>query len=236
MNNKNPVVLITTATKPPSGVYFLQMTNVSARIIAAKAAVYLWATSGIKKIVIADATGHTLLEKVDLELLSACGVEVEQISYFQNANLIVERGKGFGEGLLLHFALQNSSFLQSESHFFKCTGKIYCRNFPEIFAMILREAIQNVFWRDASEATWVDTRFFYTSKDFCEQVILPAYALIDDKTNKTAEHLVQKALEDKLSRGALRRPLLSGFSGSANRPHFDDGLGYLDYNFPCWIN
>ncbi len=77
MENTNSAVLITTAIKPPTGVIGLKMTSMAKRKITAKAAVFFWASSGIKKIVIADATGQTLLNDADLLLLSQMNVQVE---------------------------------------------------------------------------------------------------------------------------------------------------------------
>jgi predicted membrane chloride channel (bestrophin family) len=71
------------------------------------------------------------------------GVEVEQISYSQDDGLVVLHGKGYGEGLLLQYALECSFLLKSEDGFFKCTGKVYCRNFAEIFAMILNNELSS---------------------------------------------------------------------------------------------
>jgi hypothetical protein len=119
-------VLITTANKPPKDIPYLQMTNEAMRYITAKASVFFWAALGIEKIVIADATGGFLLDSEETLLLKQMGVDVEQISYCQNEDLIKQKGKGYGEGMLIKFALENSTFLRSENNFFKCTGKVYC--------------------------------------------------------------------------------------------------------------
>jgi hypothetical protein len=114
-------VLITTANKPPNDVPYLEMTNLAMRHVTAKAAVFFWAAHGVEKIIIADATGSTLLNEEEVVLLKQIGVGLEQISYCQNEDLIKLRGKGYGEGELINFALKNSTFLKSEESFFKCT-------------------------------------------------------------------------------------------------------------------
>jgi len=236
LSNVSSLVLITTATKPPHGVFLLEMTNVAKRIITAKAAVFFWSALGVKKIVIADATGQTLLDDSEMLMLNQMDVEVEQIHYLQDNELVIKKGKGYGEGALIKFALQNSKFLQKENNFFKCTGKIYCRNFPEISNIIQKNNIQNIFWRDLFESSKIDTRFFYVSKDFSEKFLVPAYENIDDKNNIYSEHCVLKIAHEQLTQGASLRPMLSGFSGSINQPHFDSSLGYLDRNLPCWVS
>jgi hypothetical protein len=74
------------------------MTNVSKRIITAKAAVFFWSALGVKKIVIADATGQTLLDDSEVLMLNQMGVELEQVHYLQDNDLVIKKGKGYGEG------------------------------------------------------------------------------------------------------------------------------------------
>lgn len=231
-------VLITTANKPPKNVPFLEMTNYAARFITAKASVFFWAAHGVKKIVICDATGGELLTGADLVLLEQMDVNVEQISYIQNDDLVIAKGKGYGEGLLIEFALRNSKFLGEESNFFKCTGKVYCRNFESVFELIKQNNIQNIFWRYLGEGdglqAWADMRFFYASKKFYEEILIPAYLNSDD-SKACVEHLSFIAINENLPQAKALRPMLSGFAGYTGKPYFDVSLGYLDMNYPCWV-
>lgn len=234
------VVLITTANVPPKEVPFLKMTDFATRYITAKAAVFFWAAQGIKQIVIADATGEALLNEQEILLIRKMGVEVEQISYFQNENSVKLKGKGYGEGQLLKFALMNSDFLNHAKSFFKCTGKIYCRNFGEIANLIQENNIENIFWRHLDDGDpskpWADTRFFYSSKNFCEEKIIPAYLNSDDGISAATEYNCFNILNASLPTATALRPLLSGFSGGTGKQYFDMSFGFLDYNFPCWYS
>jgi len=236
MPNTSSLVLITTATKPPEGVIKLEMTNVSKRKITAKGAVFFWSALGVEKIVIADATGQILLDDSEVLLLNQMGVEIEQLQYLQDDDLVIRKGKGYGEGALIKFALQNSKFLQSSNNFFKCTGKVYCRNFLDIFNMIQKNNIQNIFWGNIFNGNMIDTKFFYASKDFIEKLLIPAYENTDDRNYGYAEHCILKMAHEQLKKSASIRPMLSGFSGSLNKPYFDSSLGFLDRNFPCWLS
>ena len=229
-------MLITTATNPPEGVFVLGMTNVAKRTITAKAAAFFWSALGVQRIVIADATGQTLLDDTDVLMLNQMDTEIEQISYFQDNDLVIRKGKGRGEAALIKFALENSKCLQSSDSFFKCTGKIYCRNYLDIFAMIQRDGIQNIFWRDAFDHSELDTRFYYASKDYLFKVFLPACDAIDDRNHILMEHCALNVAREHLKQGLSIRPMLSGFSGSSNRPYFDSSLGFLDQNLPCWFS
>jgi hypothetical protein len=231
-------VLITTANNPPDGMPFLKMTDFCIRYVTAKASVFFWSAQGVDRIVIADATGGELLDTEDIRLLKMMNVEVEQISYQQNNELIKAKGKGYAEGQLIKFALENSNFLNDASYFYKCTGKIYCRNFQEIDMIIRKNNIKTIFWRHLGNGipsyNWADTRFFFTTRDFCQESLIPAYLNADDNV-AAAEHYVYKLLDNKLSKGNALRPLLSGFAGGSGKQYFDLSLGALDTSCPCWI-
>ena len=235
MSVTSSLVLITTALHPPDGIFCLAMTDIAKRRITSKGAVFFWSALGIKKIVVADATGQVLLDSSEVRMLNQIGVEIEQVYYVQNHDLVIERGKGYGEGALIKFALENSRLLEEEVSFFKCTGKVYCRNFMDIFEFIDKNHIKNIFWRYVLEEA-MDTRFFYVSKEFCRDVLLPVYENINDREHVTAEVSIFKMATETLVKGTLTRPLLSGFSGSANEPHLEVSLGFMDQNFPCWLN
>ena len=235
MSVTSSLVLITTALHPPDGIFCLAMNDIAKRRITSKGAVFFWSALGIKKIVVADATGQVFLDRSEVRMLNQIGVEIEQIHYVQNHDLVIERGKGYGEGALIKFALENSRLLKGEVSFFKCTGKVYCRNFIDIFELIDKNNINNIFWRYILEEA-MDTRFFYVSKEFCREFLLPVYENINDRKHVTAEISILKMASETLVKGTLTRPLLSGFSGSANEPHLEVSLGFMDQNFPCWLN
>jgi len=216
----------------------MAMTNVAARLLTAKAAVFFWAAQGVQKIVIADATGGELIQGDDLSLLRQMNVQLEQISYNQNSEVVVAKGKGYAEGLLIQFALNNSQLIKSSDFLYKCTGKIYCRNFDSIRQMIESGCIKNIFWRHVYDGDlskpWADMRFFYASKEFCKNVLIPAYLNSDDAV-AAAEYYCFSALNEKLQLAKATRPLLSGFSGGTGKQYFDSSLGVIDLACPCWV-
>jgi hypothetical protein len=231
-------VLITTATHPPVGMPFLKMTNVATRYITAKAAVFFWAAQGVDEIVISDATGVNLLEEREVQMLSQMNVAIEQISYQQDDSLVTKRGKGYAEGELIKFALDHSSFLAKASHFFKCTGKVYCRNFHAIAKMIEMHQIQSIFWRYLGAGDLImpgaDMRFFYTNKQFCREFLIPAY-LSADESKEAIETIFFNEFQKYFPPVDAMRPLISGFAGGTGEQYFDLGLGALDVNYPCWV-
>jgi len=231
-------VLLTTAISPPANFPLLKMTDASSRLIATKASVFFWALQGATRIVIADATGANVLTDDDIVDLNNMNVQVEQIKYQQNIDEIISRGKGYAEGKLLAFALANSAMIKSSKSFFKCTGKVYCRNFKSVIGLIETNNISSIFWRaDNFQDDLVDTRFYYCEKKLFLEKIFPAYETSNDFLGPTgyAEACCYKAVHAHLRPVRAVRPLLSGHSGSTSEQYQELSFGDFDNMFPCWI-
>ena len=233
-------VLITTANNPPDGMPYLEMKDPVMRTIAAKAALYFWVCQGIEQIVLADATGTNLLTEQEEAEIDKSETRVEQISYRQASEDVVKKGKGYGEGRLIEYAINNSELLAREQYFFKCTGKVYVRNFPSIAATIKTNNISSLFWRymgedGSSREPWADCRFYYTSKSFAKSHLLPAYFESDDSARTYCEYQVHEVLNRNMKAHRGHRPLIAGYVGATGQTYFDSSLGSLDYNFPCWL-
>ena len=69
------MVFITTAANLPDGVFVLGITNVAKGTITAKASVFFWSALGVKRIVIVNATGQTLIEDTEMSMLNQTGME-----------------------------------------------------------------------------------------------------------------------------------------------------------------
>jgi hypothetical protein len=231
-------LLITSAIDPPEGIPFLSMTNSVKRKFLTKSAFYFWIAKGFRHIVIADATNSLLLTESELDELAPMGVVIEQIRYNQNSARTVAKGKGYGEGKLIEHALENSALLGNSSHFYKSTGKTYVRNYSAIDSLIKKEGFSTLIWRhtDAGDLSkpWADARFYFTSIDFAVAHLIPSYLESDDKVSACEFHIHQNLNRTCQSITALR-PLVCGFSGGADAEYFDESMGYLDYNYPCWI-
>jgi hypothetical protein len=230
-------ILITTAIAAPANTPALRMTDNNMRAVTTKAALYFWVGQGQKSIVVCDATGTSVLNAEELAPLRKLGVNIEQLAYQQDGALLAQRGKGFAEGQLIKHAVENSQLLRQSEYFFKCTGKMFCRNFAAIAELIARNNIGNMFWRlfenSLVERNLVDARFFYTSIGDFKRLILPAY---DQATeSRILEYQLSVGL-DSLKRGTSFRPQLSGFSGALGTQCPESYLGELEVAYPCWYS
>jgi hypothetical protein len=214
------------------------MTGSDMRAITTKAAIFFWVGQGPKNIVVCDSTGASVLTAEELSSIRKLGLEIEQLAFKQDEALVVERGKAYAEGKLIEFALRNSELLNKSGHFFKCTGKIFCRNFSPIWDLIAKNNIGTMFWKLYEHAlvdrNLVDARFFYTSIEDFQRVALAAYGRATE--SQILEHQLAVSLHARLSTGASLRPLLSGFSGGLGLQCDEHYLGNLDLTYPCWYS
>jgi hypothetical protein len=232
-------VLITSAIRPPGKMPYLEMKDAASRLIATKMSIFFWATQGVRNLVIADATDTQVLGEEEMTLLRQMGVNVEQIQFMQDEAKVSLLGKGYAEGKLIEFAFENYRLLAQEEHFFKCTGKIFCRNFQNISALIKHHNLHSLFWLDWDTGRFIkdffDARFFYTSSAFFKKHLAAGYALSNDTEKKYVENICVGLLDKCCSRGQATRPLLSGFSGGTGKQVGEMSLGDLEQNFPCWF-
>jgi hypothetical protein len=230
-------ILITTAITAPANTPALRMTDSNMRSITTKAAIYFWVGQGLKNLVICDATGSSVLGPEELASIAKLGVNIEQLAYQQDGALLAQRGKGFAEGQLIKFAVENAQLLRQSEFFFKCTGKMFCRNFAAIAELIARNNIDNMFWRlfenSLVDRNLVDARFFYTSVADFKRLILPAYDRATE--SRILEYQLSVGL-DSLKRGTSFRPQLSGFSGALGTQVQESYLGELEVAYPCWYS
>jgi hypothetical protein len=194
--------------------------------------------SGIKQIVIVDCTGSVLFSNDDLAWITSTGVRVEQLSFQQNTELVQQRGKGHGEAKILEYALASSELLRVESSFYKCTGKVFCRNFSSIEKFIVENGVGNCFWkhyddRVGFDTEYIDTRFFYTSREFAQNLLVPKLLEANDWV-KSIETCCYELIKPQREAGLGPRPRLMGLAGGSGKWYNEHDLGYIDTNYPSW--
>jgi len=231
-------ILITTAIAPPANTPTLRMSDSNMRSVTTRAAIFFWVGQGQKSIVICDATQSSVLSLEELTTLQKLGVLIEQLSYQQDDMLLAQRGKGFAEGQLIKFAVENSRLLGRSDSFFKCTGKVFCRNFAAIQQLIARNNIEHMYWKlfesSLVDRNLVDARFFLTSRSHFQQLLLPAYA--QSTETRILEYNLSLSLDGQLQRGTSLRPQLSGFAGGTGNQYPECYLGELEASYPCWYS
>jgi hypothetical protein len=168
----------------------------------------------VQSIVIADGSGFDYSSQV-AELSRGSGKEVEFLSFQNNAELTRSKGKGFGEGEIVHHALTHSKVLTQAPHFAKCTGKLYVRNYRKCLAAYHgSEFMSGVYGRNRIGC--LDTRLYFASRDFWLKHLAQAHFQVNDPEGYYLEHSYLDSLRKIGLRGFTLplMPIVVGRSGS----------------------
>jgi len=100
--------------------------------------------------------------------------------------LCIERGKGSAETASMEYAMEHSRFLGKD--FFKCTGRLFVKNFAEILKEI--SPIKPCFYLGKNHAVqWADTRFFWLNRDSYLLAVKPYLDKMNDFEGRIAEFI-----------------------------------------------
>lgn len=186
-------LVITTAFSPKSDVPYLAVHKGDLRTRETVYSIAWWiCKSQFQKIVIVEATGCDSLAESLKHLAVACGKQLEYIAVENDYESVARYGKGFGEGFALDIAFDKSNILRNSRGFFKCTGKIIVSN----YLACMRQATSKDFYFDAPRdlPNFVDTRFYFVSKEFWMKNLRYSYKNVNDAKGIFLEHAYFKSI------------------------------------------
>lgn len=105
-------------------------------------------------------------------------------------------GKGYGEGLIIQYAFQHSSFLQEPSVVIKVTGRVIITNleFQYKFIRIMVGNSSFVWFNCTRRMKWVYSRAVFSTSDFWKLYLLPLVNQIDEKEKVYFETVLKTAI------------------------------------------
>ena len=127
-------------------------------------------------IVLCDGSGYSFEKERDL--LHSIFEQIEIISFHNNGANISVKGKGYGEGEIIKYALQNSQTLKDSRDFAKLTGKIWIDNYYSCLKSyngLCGFVFENIF-----RPTYIDTRFYIVNRSFFEKYLVDEYLKVSD--------------------------------------------------------
>lgn len=153
----------------------------------------------------------------------------EYISFLGDREKIHKLGKGFGEGEIIKYALQNSEVLNNGFKvFYKITGRIFIDNISTILKNTKNEncfLLSSIRNRDK-----IDTRFFRTEIKFFKNKLEDVYVKCNDFENSYLEDVYFKILIDEKRGSFYCYPKYTGYSGSDGISYEKTPLKYLLFN------
>jgi len=134
------------------------------------------------KIVICDGSGFNFSQTLDNLFPTAC---IEVISFMNDASSVSMYGKGYGEGEIINYALENSRILKESSLFAKVTSKMWVKNFEDCVKIfngqfLAAPQFQALPSRDKIFLEFIDTRFFISDLKFYLSTLSKAHLRVRD--------------------------------------------------------
>jgi hypothetical protein len=175
------------------------------------------------KIIVCDNSGFQYPASL-YELARAHTKEIELLSFQGNKELVTNYGKGYGEGEIMQFVLSNSSLIKTADGFLKVTGRLKLLNAEKLLKKCNEQEnyfmpvslLRPRFMVPAAARHCVDTRVYYTTREFFSNVLLNAHLEVRDKNTFFLEHAYYRAIA---ASGIKVKcfpvaPEISGMSGS----------------------
>lgn len=147
---------------------------------------------------------------------------IESLFFENNAKLVSIYGKGFGEGEIIKYALENSEILKCSAAFSKCTSKLWVNNYFKYIedwdGLFLCDCnFSNLKKFNSIKLKSVDTRFYVVKKEFYLDNLLYAYKDVRDQKGYYLEHsFCDIIIRTKIKNFISTIPLeINGISGSS---------------------
>lgn len=145
------------------------------------------------------------------------GKKLEILSFKGDYLNIQKKGKGFGEGEIIRYALNKSELLRQCDCFYKLTGRLIVKNMDKILAATSQKSSFIYYPKTIYKISkhHIETYFYKVEKSLYINNLIDAYQEVDEPHFQYLEHV----FHERLSKAGLRSfntlPLISGFSGTS---------------------
>jgi hypothetical protein len=128
-------------------------------------------------------------------------------------------GKGYGEGEIMNYILNNSKYIQSHDSFFKVTGKLFVENYNNYLSFknvdFAFDYSYSFFWKK-EKVECVFTNFYFANLSSYKNILKEEYLKVKDSEGLFLEHVYASALQKANSLNLVSiLPTISGISGSS---------------------
>lgn len=155
------------------------------------------------------------------------GANIESLCFLNDSKLVQTHGRGYGEGEIVKYAVNNSRYISESESFVKCTAKLWVQNYKQCIAdwtggFKFKAVFLNVFSLFKQiQLLQIDTRFYIASKQEYLQLFENAHLFID----KEAGHGLEDCFLDIILRNQIKPsflnvyPVICGTGGGTGVPY-----------------
>jgi len=145
------------------------------------------------------------------------GKNLEILSFKGDYLNIQQKGKGFGEGEIIRYALNKSELLRQCDCFYKLTGRLIVKNMDKILAATSQKSCFIYYPKTIYKISkdHIETYFYKAEKSLYINNLTDAYQEVDEPHFQYLEHVFYERLSKTGLRSFNTLPLISGFSGTS---------------------
>ena len=134
---------------------------------------------------------------------------------------ILLKGKGFGEGEIIRYALEKSQFLKTCQSFYKLTGRLMVKNMNRIIAETRSESAFDfqpgvIYNRKKNH---LETIFYKADNNLYKRYLNDAYQEVDESRFQYLEHIFYQHLADLKLKSFSILPNICGQSGTSGKEY-----------------
>lgn len=151
-------------------------------------------------------------------------LQIECLSFMNDANLVKKHGKGFGEGEIIRYALDRSHYLKESNWFAKCTAKLWVENFQDCVLawnnrLVCTPFFSNVFSFRKMSLDYVDTRFYLVKKSFYLQHLSAVHIDLGGDSGVSIEDKYLELIQENHLRNIFMKnpPVIAGVGGGSGK-------------------
>lgn len=118
-------------------------------------------------IVICDGSNYDFSELISQHFPNS---PIETLHFINDKALVAQHGRGYGEGEIVRYAINNSQAISFANCFAKCTSKLWVKNYNDCLKywngnLLLKGVFNDVFsLAKPPKLAYIDTRFYMSSK------------------------------------------------------------------------
>lgn len=178
------------------------------------------------KIVFCDNSGYDIHALDGLvKAAEKNGIKLELLGFSEDNSEVIIHGKGYGEGRIMKYVLENSSLIDTDDYLIKITGRLVVDNLAEIIKRVKKDMIYfnvpNVHRRDI-----IDTRLYAMPVRAFKDFFLEEYRKVDDANG----YYLECAYRDVIQKNRLKSrnfPIYPRIVGKS-------GTGGISYEYKEW--
>jgi len=177
---KTSIVLSGSVIQSYRGVLSTGVNDPRERLCDYLCAIPLWLERPeLDHVVYCDASGFRIPEEIfENDKFESLSLDLRKLT--------LERGKGPSESRTLQYVIETSPYLSE--NFYKCTGRLFVKNFGEIHSQIDHAAEFYVIQKTEG-FHWADTRFYWLNRNYYRKQIQPHLEENNDYAWVNTEHI-----------------------------------------------